>query len=123
MPPAALQPSSCTDANPCGAAIFRLEDYRRRRLKPRRAAKLIGLGALGLCAVIGSLADSAFAGTAPFFASGVAVSDSGNIHTMIMALIWATVANIAGCAAVLLMLSWLARPSATVVRLERRKKL
>ena len=105
-----------------GASIIRFDDYRRLRIKPRDAAKLaiiFGICTLGL---LGSLADSAFEGMGQIFFAGAAGSDS-SVQAVILALCWATLANIAACAGVFFLLSWLTPgPSATVVPLAPRRK-
>ena len=106
-----------------GASIIRFDDYRRPRIKPRDAAKLAVI--LGICALglLGSLADSAFEGIGAFVFSGTA--SSASFQAIVVALCWATLANIAACAGVFLLLSWLTPgPSATVLPFApRRKKL
>ena len=99
------------------------------RLKPRRAgnparscriAKAAAVFALCLLGLIGSFADSAVARTGLLLLGPA--DDGGSLDNVAATLLWATIANIAACAGVVMIAYWLlTRPSAQIVELRSRR--
>ena len=110
-----------TAAHAAPAAVIPLESRRPAvRRNPRQALKLAAVFGLCLLGLIGSFADSAVARTGLLLlGSG---DDGSNLDSLAATLIWATVANIAACAGVLMIVYWfLTRPTAEVVELHPRR--
>jgi hypothetical protein len=101
------------------ANLIRLE--MRRTADParsRRIAKAAAVFALCLLGLIGSFADSAVARTGLLL---VGPDDGGNLDNVAATLVWATVANLAVSAGVVMVAYWLmSRPSAQVIELRSR---
>lgn len=116
-------PNTAVRAAP--AAVITLESRRRPvpRRTPRQAMKIAAIFGLCLLALIGSFADSALARTGLLLIGSDDVAN--NLDGIATTLIWATVANFAACAGVVMIVYWfLSRPSAEVVELHpRRRKL
>jgi len=111
-----------TAAQAAPAAVIPLESRRpAQRRTTRRAMKVAAVFGLCLLGLIGSFADSAVART------GLLLIGSGddaahNLDGIASTLIWATVANIAACAGVVMIVYWfLSRPTAEVVELRPRR--
>lgn len=96
---------------------------RRGARSPRITSGIVkatAIFALCLLGLIGSFADSAVARTGLLLVSPV--DDPGGLDNIIATLIWATVANIAVSAGVVMVAYWLlSRPSAQVVELRARR--
>jgi len=114
------------------SSVILLEAARRtRRLArspqlARRLAKAAAIFALCLLGLIGSFADSALARTGLLLVG--AGDDAGNfdpagLDNVTATLVWATIANLAVCAGVAMMVYWLlSRPSAQIVELRPRRR-
>ncbi len=101
------------------ANVIRLE--MRRAANPARSrgiVKAAAVFALCLLGLIGSFADSAVARTGLLLVGG----DNAD-PDLTATLIWATIANLAACAGVVMVAYWLiSRPSAQVVELRSRQR-
>ena len=100
------------------ANVIRLELRRAGNpARSRRIAKAAAVFALCLLGLIGSFADSAVARTGLLLVSG----DNAD-PDLTATLIWATIANLAACAGVVMVAYWLiSRPSAQIVALRSRR--
>jgi hypothetical protein len=87
----------------------------------QRIVKAAAVFALCLLGLIGSFADSAVARTGLLLVGPA--DDLGNLDNVTATLIWATIANLATCAGVVMTAYWLlSRPSAQVVELHSRRR-
>jgi hypothetical protein len=113
-------PNPAVQAAP--AAVIALESRRpAQRRTPRRAMKIAAIFGLCLLALIGSFADSAVARTGLLLIGSDDIAN--NLDGIATTLIWATVANFAACAGVVMIVYWfLSRPSAEVVELRPRRR-
>jgi hypothetical protein len=92
----------------------------RRSARPRRIVKAVAVFAICLLGLIGSFADSAVARTGLLLVDPG--SDPGALDNLTATLIWATIANLAVSAAVVMAAYWLiTRPSAQIVELRPRR--
>jgi hypothetical protein len=93
----------------------------RRQIARRGILKIAAIFAICLLGLIGSFADSAVARTG-LLLIGTPDDPGNNLDGMGAILIWATVANIATCAGMVLIIYWLvSRPTAEVVELRPRR--
>ena len=101
------------------AAVIPLQTKRVRRYgKSRQLLKAGLVFALCLLGLIGSFADDAVARTGLLLVTGGDTSDAGGFDNLTSTLVWATVANLAVCAGVVLAAYWLiTRPTAQVVEI------
>lgn len=104
------------------AAVIPLESRRPpQRRTPRHAVKIAAVFGICLLALIGSFADSAVARTGLLLIGSPGDASGGNLD-IAATLIWATIANVAACAGVVMIVYWfLSRPSAQVVELRPRR--
>jgi hypothetical protein len=105
------------------ANVIRLELRRAgspaRSCRIARAAAVFALCLLGL---IGSFADSAVARTG-LLLIGPTDDAGGSLDNVAATLIWATIANLAACAGVVMIAYWLlTRPSAQIFALRSRRR-
>jgi hypothetical protein len=90
--------------------------------KSRQLMKAGLVFALCFLGLIGSFADDAVARTGLFLVTGGDSGDAGGFDSLTATLVWATVANLAVCAGVVLAAYWLiTRPTAQVVELHTRR--
>lgn len=111
-------------AQAASAAVIPFESRRPAQRRPtRQTMKVAAIFGLCLLGLIGSFADSALARTGLLLIGSGDVAN--NLDGIATTLIWATVANFAACAGVVMIVYWLlSRPSAEVVELRpRRRKL
>jgi len=94
-----------------------------RRAHPQRLMKAGAVFALCLLGLIGSFADSAIARTGLLLINAADDIDPGSLDGVTATLIWATIANLAACAGVVMVVYWmLSRPTAQVVELHARRR-
>jgi hypothetical protein len=97
----------------------------RHRARSPHIVKAAAVFALCLLGLIGSFADSAVARTGLLLVSGADESgsfDPSSLDNVAATLVWATIANLAACAGVVMVAYWLlSRPSAQVVELRVRR--
>lgn len=92
----------------------------RRPALSRGMMKVAAVFVFCLLGLIGSFADSAVARTGLLLVDPGA--DPGGLDNVTATLIWATIANLAACAAVVMVAYWLiSRPSAQVIALRARQ--
>lgn len=111
-------------AHSAPAAVIPLEIRRqpRRRVPTRQMVKAAAIFGICLLGLIGSFADSAVARTG-LLLIGSADDLGNNLDGIATTLIWATVANVAACAGVVMIVYWfLSRPTAEVVEFHPRRK-
>lgn len=118
----AVRPASAGDGS-----VIQLAGRRTRRpARSSRIVKAAAVFALCLLGLIGSFADSAVARTGLLLigpADDSGSLDPGGVDNVTATLVWATIANLAVCAAVVMMAYWLlSRPSAQIVELRTRRK-
>ena len=112
----AAQPIAAGDSRVIELAARRT----RRRARSPHVVKAAAIFALCLLGLIGSFADSAVARTGLLLVSPG--DDPGVLDNVTATLIWATVANLAVCAGVVMVAYWLlSRPTAQVVELRARR--
>jgi hypothetical protein len=105
------------------ANVIRLELRRAGSpARSRRIARAAAVFALCLLGLIGSFADSAVARTG-LLLIGPTDDAGGSLDNVAATLIWATIANLAACAGVVMIAYWLlTRPSAQIVALRARRR-
>lgn len=111
-----------TVAQSAPAPVITLDSRRpRQRRTPRHVIKIAAVFGICVLGLIGSFADSAVARSGLLLIGSA--DDAGGSHLNIaMTLIWATIANVAACAGVVVIVCCLlARPSAQVVELRPRR--
>jgi hypothetical protein len=104
------------------SSVILLDPGRRTRPLARSSRIAAASAILTLClfGLIGSFADSALARTGLLLAD--ASDEVGNFDDLAAVLIWATIANLAICAGVVMATYWLlSRPSAQIVELRSRR--
>jgi hypothetical protein len=111
-----------TVAQSVPAAVIPLASRRApQRRQARQFLKIAAVFALCFLGLIGSFADSAVARTG-LLLIGSPDDLNGNLDGIATTLIWATVANLAACAGVVMIVYWfLSRPTAEVVELRPRR--
>jgi hypothetical protein len=112
-----------TVAPSASAAVIPLDSRRpQHRRTHRRLVTAAAVFAVCLLGLIGSFADSAVARTG-LLLIGSDDDLGSNLDGIATTLIWATVANIAACAGVAIIVYWfLSRPTAQVVELRPRRR-
>jgi hypothetical protein len=102
------------------ASVISLQTRRiQLRGKSRQLIKAAAVFALCFLGLIGSFADDAVARTGLLVLSGTESVDPNSLEAT---LVWATIANLAVCAAIVLMFYWLlSRPTAEIVELRSRR--
>ncbi len=89
---------------------------------PRKVLKVAAVLALCVFGLIGSFADSALARTGLLFVASPDDGGAGNLDGVTTILIWATIANAAACAGVVMIVYWLVSRPQTAEIVELRPK-
>jgi hypothetical protein len=106
-----------------GNEPIRLDAHRRprRQIARRGTLKIAAVFAVCFLGLIGSFADSAVARTG-LLLIGASDDPSSNLDGVGAILLWATVANLAACAGIVMIIYWLVSlPSAEIVELRPRR--
>jgi len=104
------------------ATVIPLNARRPNRIMLRQIVKIAAVFAVCSLGLIGSFADSAVARTSLLLINGPADGDAGDFDSIAGALAWATLADIAVCAGIVVIgYCLLSRPSAQVVPLRPRR--